>query len=113
MRSIDELVFVGLNGRITALDRETGEVIWTCSSGSGYTTLLLDGDRLIVSANGYLCCLDAKRGKTLWKNELKGYGVGIAHLVSVRGQSGQVLVHQAAAADTARSSAQQTGITNF
>jgi outer membrane protein assembly factor BamB len=95
MPTVDQLVFVGLNGWVAALDRDSGEIIWYNSElNSGYTTLLLDGDRLIVSTNGYLYCLDPNTGKILWKNPMTGYGVGIAHLVSVRGQSGQMLLNQ-------------------
>ena len=84
MPSVDQLLFVGLNGWVAALDRDSGEVIWYNSElNSGYTTLLLDGDRLIVSTNGYLYCLDPQNGKVVWKNPMTGYGTGIAHLVSV------------------------------
>jgi hypothetical protein len=106
MRSVGQLVFVGLNGWVSALDRDTGEVVWTCSElKSGYTTLLLDGDRLIVSTNGYVYCLDPQDGRVVWSNPLRGYGTGVAHLVSVRGQSPQVLLDQAAEADSQKSAA--------
>ena len=106
MRSVDQLVFVGLNGWVAALDRDSGEVVWYCSDlKSGYTTLLLDGDRLIASTNGYLYCLDPQTGKIVWQNTMSGYGTGIAHLVSVRGQSGQVLLDQVASAAEQQSSA--------
>jgi hypothetical protein len=105
MHPLDQLVFVGLNGWVAALDRDSGEVVWYCSElNSGYTTLLLDGDRLIASTNGYLYCLDPQTGKILWNNPMHGYGTGVAHLVSVRGQSGQGILEQAAAAEAARSS---------
>jgi outer membrane protein assembly factor BamB len=101
MPSIDQLIFVGLNGWVAALDRDTGEIVWYSSElKSGATTLLLDGDRLIASTNGYLYCLDPQTGKVAWKNPMSGYGTGIAHLVSVRGQSGQVTLNQVAAAET-------------
>ena len=106
MPSVDQLLFVGLNGWVAALDRDSGEVIWYNSElNSGYTTLLLDGDRLIVSTNGYLYCLDPQNGKVVWKNPMTGYGTGIAHLVSVRGQSGQGLLNQVAAAEVQKSAA--------
>ena len=109
MHSVDQLVFVGLNGWVAALDRDTGEVVWYCSElNSGYTTLLLDGDRLIASTNGYIYCLDPQNGRIVWKNPMKGYGTGIAHLVSVRGQSGQVLLDHAAAAEAQKAAAHQT-----
>ena len=88
MRPVDQLIFVGLNGWVTALDRDTGEVVWTCKDlKSGYTTLLLDGDRLIASTNGYVYCLDPQNGRVVWSNPLRGFGTGVAHLVSRRGQS--------------------------
>jgi outer membrane protein assembly factor BamB len=104
MHAVDQLVFVGLNGWVAALDRDSGEVVWYNSElDSGYTTMLLDGDRLIVSTNGYLYCLDPQSGKIVWRNPMSGYGTGIAHLVSVRGQSGQVTLNQVAAAEAAKS----------
>jgi outer membrane protein assembly factor BamB len=104
---IENLVFVGLNGYALALDRRTGEVVWSNSEmHSGYVTMLLDGDRLIVSTDGYIYCLDPLTGQILWHNPLKGYGIGApTSLVSVRGQSAQVMIAQAAAARAAAASA--------
>src|SRR5271157_4303088 len=105
MPSVDQLIFVGLNGWVAALDRDSGEVVWYCSElNSGYTTLLLDGDRLIASTNGYVYCLDPQTGRIVWRNPMRGYGTGVAHLASVRGQSGQVQLNQAAAAAAAQTS---------
>jgi outer membrane protein assembly factor BamB len=97
--SIDQLVFVGLGGRVVALDRDTGEIVWTSSVRWGTdVSLLLDGDRLIAALSGYLYCLDPRDGRVLWHNPLKGYGMGPASLVSVRGKSSQAPAQQAAAA---------------
>ncbi len=97
---IDDLIFVGFRGYAFALDRDTGRTVW-CNSEmhSGYVSMLLDGDRLIVSCSGYMYCLDPLTGKILWHNPLEGYGTGVTHLASVRGQSSQAVVVQAAAAD--------------
>jgi outer membrane protein assembly factor BamB len=105
--NISDLVFVGLNGYALALHRDTGEIVWYNSSmKSGYVTLLLDGDRLIVSTNGYIYCLDPLTGEIIWDNPLKGYGMGApTSLISVRGQSSQTVLQQAAAADAARRNA--------
>src|SRR2546423_14201594 len=91
--TVDDLVFVGLNGYALALNRETGEIVWSNNKlKSGYVTLLLDGDRLIVSTNGYLFCLDPLTGEILWNNPLKGYGMGApASPVSSRGQGPQAV----------------------
>lgn len=84
--TIDDVIFVGLRGYAMALRRDTGEVVWVNSEmKSGYTTLLLDGDRLIVSTGGYLFCLDPLTGRVIWHNPLKGYGTGVTSLASTRG----------------------------
>src|SRR4051794_40637625 len=103
---IDQLIFVGLNGYAAALDRDTGELVWSNNQmRSGYVTLLLDGDRLIVSTNGYIYCLDPLTGEILWNNPMSGYGLGApTALVSVRGHANQVLLPHAAAETAARAS---------
>jgi outer membrane protein assembly factor BamB len=101
--NIDQLLFVGLNGYALALDRDTGEIVWSNNEmKSGYVTLLLDGDRLIASTNGYMYCLDPLTGAIRWHNPLKGYGAGApTAVVSVRGQTSQTVIEQAAAAAAA------------
>jgi hypothetical protein len=97
-RTIQQLIYVGLNGYALALDRDTGEIVWSNSEmRSGYVSLLLDGDRLIVSTNGYMYCLDPLTGRIRWHNPLTGYGLGApTSLVSVRGQASANLLQQAA-----------------
>ena len=86
--TIDDLIFVGRGGWALAVHRDTGQIVWSNDQmKSGYTTLLLDGDRLIVSTNGYLYCLDPLTGQILWQNPLTGYRVGVTTLASVRGGS--------------------------
>src|SRR5262249_18015617 len=89
---------VGLNGYALALDRDSGEIVWSNNEmRSGYVTLLLDGDRLIASTNGYLYCLDPLTGRIRWHNPLTGYGMGApTALTSVRGQNSASLIQQAA-----------------
>lgn len=108
--TIEQLIFVGLNGYALALDRDTGEIVWSNSEmKSGYVTLLLDFDRLIVSTSGYIYCLDPLTGKILWHNPLKGYGMAApTSLVSVRGQSSQTVIEQVAAAVAAAASSSGT-----
>lgn len=102
---INQLIFVGFNGYAVALDRDTGDIVWSQNNmHRGYVTLLLDGDRLIASTNGYMYCLDPYTGEILWHNPMTGYGYGAAAMVSVRGQSTQVIAAHAAAQDHARQS---------
>jgi outer membrane protein assembly factor BamB len=109
--TIDQLVFVGLNGYAVALDRETGAVVWSNDQmRRGDVTMLLDGDRLIVSTNRYIYCLDPLTGQIVWHNPMKGYGMGApTSLVSVRGSSDTTVVHQAAAETAARAAAASHG----
>ena len=96
---IDQLIFVGLNGYVLALHRDTGEIVWSNDEmKSGYVTLLLDGDRLIVSTSGYIYCLEPTTGKIRWHNPLKGFGQKApTSLLSTRGQSSQhALIEMAA-----------------
>jgi outer membrane protein assembly factor BamB len=104
---MEDLVYVGFNRRVIALDRYTGQIVWDWKSpkGTGFPSMLVDGDRLIVSVQGYTFCLEPITGALVWENELKGYGTGIPSLASARGtttsQSGAaatVAAQQAAAA---------------
>ncbi|MFN0051826.1 MAG: PQQ-binding-like beta-propeller repeat protein [Planctomycetales bacterium] len=92
--SFDHLIFVGFNSHVLALDRESGDIVWSWNvpkpSRGSYVTLLLDEDRLVVSANGYMYCLSPLEGELLWQNETKGFGTGVACMTSVRGGSVQM-----------------------
>jgi outer membrane protein assembly factor BamB len=85
MKTKKEMVFVGLNGQVVALDRDSGRVRWKWQSpkGGGYMTLLPDRDRLVVSAGGYIYCLDPATGKQIWNNPLTGFGCGVASLTTL------------------------------
>lgn len=89
--SLMELVFVGFNSRVIALHRDTGEVVWQwkCPKGRNtYVAVLLDGDRVIASVQGYTYCLDGITGRQMWTNPLKGTGLGLPSIASMRGNSG-------------------------
>lgn len=102
---ISDLVFTGFNKRVAALHRDTGQIVWhwTAPSGSSFTSLLLDGDRLIVSVHGYMYALDALSGTQLWMNEMAGFGFGVASLASVNGSTSSHLLAVAAAQQAAAS----------
>jgi outer membrane protein assembly factor BamB len=105
---LEDLVFVGFNKQVIALDRYDGKKVWDWKSpkGSGYPAILIDGDRIIVSVHGYTYCLEPTTGSQVWENELKGYGMGITCLASIRGVStgGAEAALAAAAAAAARQS---------
>jgi outer membrane protein assembly factor BamB len=111
--NVNNLVFVGLNSRVAALDQDTGQPVWqrraTTPRSGGYVSLLvLDHTRLIVSVNGYTYCLDPRTGEQRWYNELSGFGTGITSLATPgQGNLRDVLL-AAAAADAAAASAAST-----
>jgi len=100
-RSIADFIFVGFNSRVVAIDRYTGEKVWEWKSpeGSGFVSLMIDVDRLIVSVMGYMYCLDPLFGQEVWRNPLKGMGTGVACLASINGTqlNADAIVAQAAA----------------
>lgn len=85
--AIEELLFIGLNSRVAALDRGSGTIVWEwrCPKpkSNGVVTLLLDQDLLIASVNGYTYGLDPLSGRQLWFNELKGFGTGVAAMATI------------------------------
>lgn len=67
--------------------------------------VMLDGDILIVSVQGYMYGLDPLTGGTYWQNPLSGRGLGIPGLCSIRANSGSsgaaaLIAQQQAAAAT-------------
>src|SRR5438270_14062302 len=97
--TVQQLIFVGLNGYALVLDRDTGQIVWSNDQmKSGYVSLLLDADRLIASTNGYIYCLEPLTGQILWHNPVSGFGLGApTALVSLRGPSAQRLLQKSAA----------------
>lgn len=90
VRGLRDLVFTAFNDQVFALDRYTGEMAWEweCDDATlSSPAILLDGDRLIVSFNGYTYCLDPVTGSEVWKNPLKGKGTGVPVLASIHGAS--------------------------
>ncbi len=115
-RKIADLVYVGFNRRVIALDRYSGEIAWDwrAPKGSGFVSLLLDGDRLIAAVSGYIYCLDPLFGQVVWENPLKGLGLGVTSLASASGSSvggaaAAVLAQQRAAAAAGASAAGGAG----
>lgn len=101
----EDLIFVGFNRRVAALDRKTGGIIWEwrAHKGSSYVTLLLDNDILVVAVDGYMYGLDAATGLERWFNPMAGYGTGVTSLASAR-STAQNIAAAAAAIAAKRSS---------
>ena len=107
--TIDDLLFLGFNRRVIALDKRTGDTIWNWKAphGTSFVTLLIDGDMLFASVQGYTYGLDPVTGQQLWYNSLKGMGTGAASLATTTAVSNSALLGAAAA--QARQQAAATG----
>ena len=109
--TLADLVFVGLNRRVIALDRFTGQEVWVWKApkGTGFASGFLDGDRLLVGISGYVYCLDPVYGQRVWENPLKGYGHGLMSLVSVKGSTQSAAVAAVIAGQHAAAAAGASG----
>ncbi len=110
-RKLADLVYIGLNRRVIALDRTDGRVAWEWKApkGAGFVSLLLDGDRLMVGVHGYIYCLDPLYGQVVWENPLKGYGSALCSIVSVHGSGGGTATAAAIAQQQAAAAAAAAG----
>ncbi len=107
----DDLLFVAFNGRVVAVHRHDGSIVWEWTEGaaSNYVGLLPDGDMLFVSSRGYTWALDPATGATLWHQPFKGMGIGVPSLATMRGTSSG---SSGAAAETERNEAAQRSASN-
>ena len=107
MAKATEMVFIGFNSRVAALDKYSGEKLWDWRStaGDGYVAVLLDGERLYVSVDGYTYCLDALTGRERWHNKLEGMGTGVPCITMSTGQALQAYLGEAEEARRRQSSA--------
>jgi len=85
---INDILFLGLHHSVTAISKSDGRKLWATKLPSGtFVTLLSDGRRIFAYSGGHLYCLDLTTGQILWKNELAGYGYGLASLALPDGTS--------------------------
>lgn len=113
-QALDDVVFVGFNSRVAAMSRKTGEVVWQWKSpkGSGYVTLqLLDDPLLVVSVHGYMYGLDPTSGAVRWMNEMKGFGWGVTSIVAKGAEIDNSHVVASAAQAAQRQAAQNSAAT--
>ena len=96
---IDDLLYVGFNSRIAALDSRNGHIVWQWKApqGSGFVTVLVDRKTLYASVNGYTYAIDPKDGTELWMNPMKGFGFGVTSLATTRANTSDALLGQSAA----------------
>lgn len=103
------VLFIGIGGRVLALDRRTGAEIWRTKVKGATSTVILhrDGDQLYASASGELFCLDPATGTIRWHNKLKGLGLGIVAMATeVRDEPASTSSYVTVAQELARKRAQ-------
>jgi len=78
-----DLVFIGIKGSVVALNRATGQQVWTTRlKGSDFVNVVLQDGAILASCYGEIFCLDPLTGKTFWHNSLKGFGTGLATIAT-------------------------------
>lgn len=86
-----DVLLLGLKHKVTAVSRAHGTQLWSTelSSAMGYdfVTLLCDGEKVFAYSGGHLHCLELTTGRLLWRNELRGFGYGLASLSLSEGGS--------------------------
>jgi len=96
-----DLLFVGTHGRVRALDKRTGDEVWTTSlpsTGYGLVTLLVEDDMIYAGSRGHLFALRPADGAVLWRNDLPSMGYGDMMLVTMRSSSPPVFPRSAGSA---------------
>jgi outer membrane protein assembly factor BamB len=90
-----QTVFAGMRGRVLALDRAKGDVLWnTRLTGSEFVNLLLVSGDLYAATRGELFCLSIDNGQIRWHNKLKGYPHGLMTIITAESNGNQVAVMQ-------------------
>ena len=82
---LEEMVFLGFNKRVAALDKRTGSLVWEWKAPKGWSyvsLLLVDDETLIASVDGYTYCLAPVTGEQIWQNDLPGFGTGVTSIVA-------------------------------
>jgi outer membrane protein assembly factor BamB len=86
-----DLVFIGIRGSVTALNRATGEQVWTTHlKGSDFVNVVVEDDAILAACRGEIFCLDPATGNGRWHNPLKGFGIGLAAIATERSPGGGV-----------------------
>lgn len=107
-----QALFIFSNGRVAAIDKKSGEIIWEIkindyvksSGGKYYGQIVVEDNKVFVGTAGILVCLNAQDGALLWKNELKGWGYQFVSMANA-GSNDITSAASASAATAAASSA--------
>ena len=98
-------LFVLSIGRLAAINKKNGEIIWETklkqylNNKLSFTIgqLYVEGDKIYVGCTGILLCLSTKDGSLIWKNELKGWGYNFVSMANVGNEAASAETYNAAA----------------
>jgi outer membrane protein assembly factor BamB len=94
-RSRGSLIYVGIKHSVIAFDRKTGVEVWSTALPAKYRStasivnVVRDTEGLFATCSGEVFALDPKTGALLWHDPLKGFGTGLATLVTDFGGGSQ------------------------
>ncbi len=66
----DKVIYSSDNGRVYAVTREDGRLLWTFETGGLSASPVVAGDKVAVSADGVLYLLNLVDGRKLWSQEV-------------------------------------------
>ena len=79
-----DLLFVGIKSCVLALTRSDGHTLWSVKLpgvlGDSFVTLTSDEKNVYAYSKGRIHCIEILSGTVLWKNELSGFGYGVASI---------------------------------
>jgi len=81
----EEIILIGVKHSVSAVSKANGSILWTTklsrgAAGGDFVTVACDGEHLFAHSGGELYRLDLSTGRVLWKNELRGFGYGLASI---------------------------------
>ena len=88
-------LFIFSNGRVAAINKKDGTIIWEIKvkqytgnvALAGFGNIHVEGDKLYIGVSGILLCLQTKDGSLVWKNELKGWGYSFVSMANVNDEA--------------------------
>lgn len=87
--SHDELLFVGTNGHVLALEKRTGKTVWTTSlpkTGWPLVAVVYEDEMLYCAAAGRVFAIEPRRGRIRWTNPLRGMSSSSVYLATARSE---------------------------
>jgi outer membrane protein assembly factor BamB len=98
------VVYILSGGRVAAINKKDGSIVWEIKLRpllpSGVTLSIgqinFEDGKLFVAGSGVILCLDARDGKLIWINSLKGWGYGFVSMANVGNEAAASAVISAA-----------------